>query len=209
MHAEIDGDIEHARALGKIHAEEKDVAPRAVREIHAHRRALAQDRVRAVRSRGAAARARKRSGWSFGCPMRNIHWLPRTVRTLRRTWSASVWKAEPVIRGGERAAQRGARAFGFLRGEKDVDRLFKAPREELLVAVKRDVSARRQLGCSRADESGGSRRERRARGPARRDFRCCWRNCSSACVSASRSANDADWQMVFQRPSRGASDRPK
>ena len=34
-----------------------------------------------------------RSGWSAGWPMRNIHWLPRTDRTLRRTWSASVWKA--------------------------------------------------------------------------------------------------------------------
>ena len=33
---------------------------------------------------------RMRKGWSAGCPMRNIHWLPRTERTLRRTWSASV-----------------------------------------------------------------------------------------------------------------------
>ena len=31
-----------------------------------------------------------RSGWSAGWPMRNIHWLPRTERTLRRTWLASV-----------------------------------------------------------------------------------------------------------------------
>ena len=30
------------------------------------------------------------SGWSAGWPMRNIHWLPRTLRTLRRTWSDSV-----------------------------------------------------------------------------------------------------------------------
>ena len=35
---------------------------------------------------------RMRSGWSAGWPMRNIHWLPRTERTLRRTWSARVWK---------------------------------------------------------------------------------------------------------------------
>jgi hypothetical protein len=28
-----------------------------------------------------------------GWPTRNIHWLPRTERTLRRTWSARVWKA--------------------------------------------------------------------------------------------------------------------
>ena len=37
----------------------------------------------------AAARA---AGGRPGWPMRNIHWLPRTERTLRRTWSASVWK---------------------------------------------------------------------------------------------------------------------
>ena len=39
-----------------------------------------------VRSSG-----RTRSGWSAGWPVRNIHWLPRTERTLRRTGSASVW----------------------------------------------------------------------------------------------------------------------
>ena len=39
---------------------------------------------------GAMSSGRIRSGWSAGWPMRNIHWLPRTERTLRRTWSASV-----------------------------------------------------------------------------------------------------------------------
>ena len=48
VHAEVDGDVEHARALGEIHPEEEDVAPAAVGEIHAHGRALAQDRMRRV-----------------------------------------------------------------------------------------------------------------------------------------------------------------
>ena len=40
--------------------------------------------------RSPSSSGRIRSGWSAGWPMRNIHWLPRTERTLRRTWLASV-----------------------------------------------------------------------------------------------------------------------
>ena len=45
MQAEIDGDVEDACALGEIHAEEKNIGPTAVGEIHAHRGALAEERV--------------------------------------------------------------------------------------------------------------------------------------------------------------------
>ena len=48
VHAEIDGDIQHARPFREIHPQEKNVAPAAVRQVHAHRRALAQDWERAV-----------------------------------------------------------------------------------------------------------------------------------------------------------------
>ena len=37
---EVDGDIDDLRSLREIHAEEKDIRPRGVREIHADRRAL-------------------------------------------------------------------------------------------------------------------------------------------------------------------------
>ena len=36
---------------------------------------------------------RTRTGWSSAWPTRNIHWLPRLARTLRRTWSLRVWNA--------------------------------------------------------------------------------------------------------------------
>src|ERR1700675_697635 len=35
MNRQVDGHIEDARHLGKIHAQEKDVAPAAVAEVHA------------------------------------------------------------------------------------------------------------------------------------------------------------------------------
>ena len=48
-HAQVDRDIEDPRAFGIIHAQEENVAPGAVGQVHAHRRSLAQDRERAVR----------------------------------------------------------------------------------------------------------------------------------------------------------------
>jgi hypothetical protein len=35
-HAQVDGDVEHARAFGEIHAQKEDVAPAAVTEVHTH-----------------------------------------------------------------------------------------------------------------------------------------------------------------------------
>ena len=32
---------------------------------------------------GRSSSLRMRRGWSAGCPIRNIHWFPRTERTLR------------------------------------------------------------------------------------------------------------------------------
>ena len=92
VHAEVDGDVEHPRALGKIHAEEENVAPAAVGEVHAHRGALAQDGLRRVAAACRSSSGRTRSGWSSGWPRRNIQALPRVARTVWRTWSASVWK---------------------------------------------------------------------------------------------------------------------
>ena len=75
-HGEIDGDVQHARAFGEIHAEEEDVAPAAVGQVHADGRGLAQDgeepaRRREVRGAGAAdSRRDGRCGTSTGCRAR-------------------------------------------------------------------------------------------------------------------------------------------
>ena len=57
-HGQIDGDVEHARAFGEIHAEEEDVAPAAVGQVHADGRGFAQDRERPDRRRSSSGRRR-------------------------------------------------------------------------------------------------------------------------------------------------------
>ena len=49
--AQVDRDVQHACPLGKIHAQEEDVAPAAVREVHADRRPLDEDRKGLLRRR--------------------------------------------------------------------------------------------------------------------------------------------------------------
>jgi hypothetical protein len=73
--AQIHRDVQHPRAFGKVHAQEENVAPGAVRQIHAHRRPLPQDGNRsrgdgrgAVRvGRAADGRWGGRCGTSTGC----------------------------------------------------------------------------------------------------------------------------------------------
>jgi hypothetical protein len=56
-----------------------------VREIHTHRRRFFENRKRCSR-RGALAQFGTHLKWLVRAwPTRNIHWLPRTERTLRRT----------------------------------------------------------------------------------------------------------------------------
>src|SRR5438876_12202959 len=48
MHRQIDGNIEHFGPFRVIHAQKKNVAPTAMRQVHAHWRGLAENRVRAI-----------------------------------------------------------------------------------------------------------------------------------------------------------------
>ncbi len=45
MHAEVNGHIEYPGPFGKIHAEEKNIAPGAVGQVHPYRGQLAEDRI--------------------------------------------------------------------------------------------------------------------------------------------------------------------
>ena len=67
---------------GKVHAQEKDVAPRAVRQVHAHGGALVDDRVAVPDSVSEQLPCGSVAGGRIRSPMRNIHWLPRTALTL-------------------------------------------------------------------------------------------------------------------------------
>ena len=84
--------------------------------------------------------------------MRNIHRLPATPRTLARTWSASVWNASAVVRGGEGAAQRVARPAGGLLGPEHPHRLVEPPGEQPLDAGVRDAAVGRQFRPGRQVE---------------------------------------------------------
>ncbi len=44
VHSQVDRDVQDPRAFGKIHPQEEDVGPSAVREVQPHRRPLDQDR---------------------------------------------------------------------------------------------------------------------------------------------------------------------
>ena len=55
MHAQIDGDVQRARAFGEVHAQKEDVAPAAVRQVHAHGGGFAQEGEKTA-AEGAAQR---------------------------------------------------------------------------------------------------------------------------------------------------------
>jgi hypothetical protein len=52
MDAQVDRDVKHAGTLGVVHAQEENVAPTRVSEVHSHRRALAEDWIRAIEAAG-------------------------------------------------------------------------------------------------------------------------------------------------------------
>ena len=56
MHAQVDGDVQHPRAFGEIHAQKEDVAPAAVGQVHAHWRGLSQQGEKTVAERAAQRR---------------------------------------------------------------------------------------------------------------------------------------------------------
>jgi hypothetical protein len=103
----------------------KDVAPRRVREVHAHRRAFAQDRIGAIRfgSKEFAAHAQ-----------RLILWMTHAKHPLVATHRANAapdlirerLKGETMISRGERTAQRIARTVRLWVAEKTSIAFFKS-----------------------------------------------------------------------------------
>ena len=148
-HAQVNRDIEHARAFGKIHAQEKDVAPAAVGQVHAHGRGLAQDGVE--RLGGAALQqlatdAQRIVGGMAGAehPLIAAHGAHAAAHLVGQ-------RLEPqrAIAGGQGAGDGGARSGGGLRREKDVDGLLESPLQQMGVAGERDGGADRSGGMAR------------------------------------------------------------
>ena len=140
MHAQIDGNIQHPRAFGKIHAQEKNVAPAAVAEVHAHRRALAQNRVAAIGIAPQQFRAQTQ---------RMVRRMPHAKHPLIAADGAHAaphlvgerLKREPLIGRRQRAGDGVAGAFGLLRGEKFFNRLGKPAVQQVLETRERNQAA--------------------------------------------------------------------
>ena len=131
-HAEIDGNVEDARAFREIHAEEKDVAPAAVAEVHADGRTLAED----AEETGVAPQ-------QFGAQaQRIIGGMPRAEHPLVAAHGANAaadligegLKAQAAVSGGERAGDDRARPLGALGGQELVDGLLEAALQKMDVA---------------------------------------------------------------------------
>ena len=143
MDAEVHGDVEDLRALGEIHAEEKDVAPRGVREVHAHGRQLAENRVGAVgrtlEQLGAEAERLVSGMTDAEHPLIAPHAADAAADLV-----SERLEGEPVIGGGERGAEAVAGAVGGLRGEEGVSRLLEAAIQKLFVATEWDEARSRR-----------------------------------------------------------------
>ena len=140
MDAEVHRDIEDAGALREVHAEEEDIAPRRMRQVHAHGSAFAQDGEGAVSSGGEQFRA-EAQGLVLGVahaehPLISPH-RPDTAAHL----VGQSLESEAVIGGGEGTAQGIAGALLRLSSQEGIDGFLKTAVEELLVALEGDVAA--------------------------------------------------------------------
>ena len=163
MDAEIDGDVEYARALGEIHAEKKDIAPAAVGEVHAHGCEFAQERVG-----GGGVFAGEELGADAERLVQRMAEAEHPGVAAGGTDGAADLvgerlKREGVMGGGEGAGERLARAMGGLGSGEDRNGLFKAALEQVAkslvrhAAEAREVGARRQvITVDRGDEKQGA-----------------------------------------------------
>ena len=172
VNAEVNRDIEHARAFGKIHAEKENVAPAGVAQIHAHRGAFAQHGVGAVAAALQQFRARRAADdppdgpceTSIGCRAPSARCAgpgrpasesrgadrPRPARWKWRRWGRGFF-APPRNWSSASSNRRCSRCSNPLNGI---------------------MPFRAGAAISPADENGGSRRGKTTRGRARKDCRC-------------------------------------
>ena len=140
MHSQINGDIQHPRAFGEIHAQKKNVAPAAVAEVHAHRRALAQNRVAAIgvapqqlgpETQGMIGRMTHAKHPLIAAD--GAHAAPHLV--------GKCLKREPLIGRRQCAGEGIAGAFGLLHGEKVFNRLREPAVQQVFEALERNQAA--------------------------------------------------------------------
>ena len=125
-------------------------------------------------SASSDSRARSRGWMRSGCsstpPTRNIHRLPRQLRTDRRTWSARSWKATCSY-AWARALADGAVGPVAAHGlEEGGDRLLVPPLHQVPEAGERDQARAARSAGSPGCRSGTAHGGRARPGPARRGW---------------------------------------
>ena len=133
VHAQVDRHVQHPRSLGIVHAEEEDVAPAGVREVHPHRRRFAEHRKGAVLT----------AGQQFGSDAKGVigrmpdakHPLvaPQRPHALADLIGERL-QAEFTVADREGARDRVGRPMLPLALQKRSDRLLKSPMEQMVVA---------------------------------------------------------------------------
>ncbi len=141
MYPQVNGDVEHLGALGEIHAQEEDVAPAAVREVHAHRGAFAQNRVGAV-ARVGPQQLRPDAQRVIGRVPHAEHPL---IAAHRADAAADLvgqrLKRQPVVSRRQGARDGVAGAFRLLHRQEMINGLLEPALEQVLVAFEGDESS--------------------------------------------------------------------
>ena len=124
VNAEVDGYIEHPRAFRKIHAEEKNVAPARMAQVHPHRREFAQHGIGAVltflQQFGSHAERMIRRMAHAEHPLVAPHGADTAPHLVRERL-----KPDALIHGGQRTRERVARPRCLLEVEEMFQRLLK------------------------------------------------------------------------------------
>ena len=193
-HAQVDRDVEDARAFGIVHAQEEDVAPGAVAEVHAHRRRFLEDRER-IGDRGARQQFRAHAQRLVGRMADAEHPLVAAHRAHAAPHLVGQGlEGQPVIGLGQRAGEALAGPVLRLLAQEDVDGFLEAAQEQVAVALVGHQPARLHARLCGQVESDGWRRGTARPAHARTGYRCARRSASSSRHSASNSFSEAERQ---------------
>ncbi len=137
-HRKVNTGIDDLCAFGKIHSQEENVAPGAVREIHPHGCALAKC--------GETADVCFDLQQLRSDSQRHVGWMPCAKHPLIPLHRANTapnlvgerLKCHPVIGLRQRTGQRYGRTIHDLCAQECIDGLRKTPAQQLFVAGKRD-----------------------------------------------------------------------
>ena len=149
---QIDGDVEHPRAFRVIHAEEKDIAPAAVAEVHANRGRFAEDRKSAAPAGTVEQFAPENQRIvgrmpDAGHPLVAAHGAHAAADLGRQRL-----ECEPLISRGQRARKCRGRAAGR-KSQQHVNSFTKTALEDIRDRVRRHRLPGRHAGFVRQMET--------------------------------------------------------